>query len=36
MTDGQIGRHLIQTRDGVRWDSAMINDRQILEMMTDL
>ena len=36
MTDGQIGRHLVQTRDGVRWDSAMINNRQILEMMTDL
>jgi hypothetical protein len=36
MTEGMIGRHIGQTPDGVKWDSAMINDRQILEMMTDL
>lgn len=36
MTEGMIGRHIGQTPDGVAWDSAMINDRQILEMMADL
>ena len=36
MTEGMIGRHIGQTPDGVKWDSAMINDRQILEMMGDL
>jgi hypothetical protein len=36
MTEGQIGRHIGQTPDGVKWDSACINDRQITEMMEDL
>jgi hypothetical protein len=36
MSEGQVGRMLGQTRDGVRWDSAKINDRQINEMMAEL
>ena len=36
MVEGQIGRHLLQTPDGVTWDSAKINDRQINEMMAEL
>ena len=36
MTDGQIGRHLVQTRDGVRWDDEAINEEEMLEMMTEL
>ena len=36
MTEGQIGRHLLQTPDGVKWDSAKINDFQLVEMMADL
>lgn len=36
MMEGMIGRHLMQTPDGVKWDSACINDRQINEMMSDL
>ena len=36
MTDGQIGRHLVQTRDGVRWDDPAINAAEMLDMMTDL
>ncbi len=33
---GQIGRHLGQTPDGVKWDSAKINDFQINEMLQSL
>jgi hypothetical protein len=36
MTEGQIGRYLMQTPDGVKWDSAMINDFQINDLMKDL
>ena len=36
MTDGQIGRHLVQTRDGVRWDSCAIDADEMNEMMVDL
>ena len=36
MTEGQIGRHLVQTRDGVRWDDAAIDAAEMLDMMTDL
>ena len=36
MTDGQIGRHLVQTRDGVRWDDPAIDAAEMLDMMTDL
>jgi len=36
MTDGQIGRHLVQTRDGVRWDSVAIDADEMNDMMADL
>jgi hypothetical protein len=36
MTDGQIGRMLGETPDGVKWNSACINDREMVEMMADL
>lgn len=36
MTDGQIGRHLVTTGDGVRWDDEAINEEEMLEMMTEL
>ena len=36
MTEGQIGRCLGQTPDGVKWDSACINDREMVEMMGEL
>ena len=36
MTDGQIGRHLVQTRDGVRWDDEAIDAEEMLEMMQEL
>jgi hypothetical protein len=36
MTDGQIGRHLVTTGDGVRWDDESINEEEMLEMMTEL
>jgi hypothetical protein len=36
MTDGQIGRHLVQTRDGVRWDDEAINEEEMIEMMQEL
>jgi hypothetical protein len=36
MTDGQIGRHLVKTRDGVRWDSCAIDADEMNEMMADL
>jgi hypothetical protein len=36
MTKGQIGRHMKQTPDGVKWDSACINDLEMVEMMGEL
>ena len=36
MTEGQIGRHLVTTGDGVRWDDEAINEEEMLEMMTEL
>jgi len=36
MTEGQIGRHLLQTPDGVRWDDSKIDAQEMLDMMTDL
>ena len=36
MTDGQIGRHLETTGDGVRWDDPAIDAAEMLEMMTEL
>jgi hypothetical protein len=36
MTDGQIGRMLGQTRDGVRWNDPAIDADAMVEMMADL
>lgn len=36
MTEGQIGRHLVSTPDGIRWDDDTINADEMLEMMTEL
>lgn len=36
MTKGQIGRHLGSTPDGVAWDSAEIDSRQMEQLMADL
>ena len=36
MTEGQIGRHLVNTPDGIRWDDEAINADEMLEMMTEL
>jgi len=36
MTKGQIGRHLLQTPDGVRWDDSKIDAQEMLDMMTEL
>ena len=36
MTEGQIGRHLVSTPDGIRWDDDTINAEEMLEMMTEL
>jgi hypothetical protein len=36
MMNGQIGRHMVQTRDGVRWDDEAINEEEMIEMMQAL
>ena len=36
MTEGQIGRHLVTTGDGVRWDDEAIDAEEMLEMMQEL
>ena len=36
MTDGQIGRHLVKTGDGLRWDDPAIDADEMNEMMADL
>ena len=36
MTEGQIGRLLLKTGDGVRWDDPKIDAAEMVEMMTDL
>jgi hypothetical protein len=36
MTDGQIGRMLGQTRDGVKWNDPAIDEAEMLEMMGEL
>ena len=36
MTDGQIGRMLGSTKDGVRWDDEAINEEEMIEMMQEL
>ena len=36
MTHGQIGRYLVETGDGVRWDDEAINEEEMIEMMTEL
>jgi hypothetical protein len=36
MTDGMIGRHLVQTKDGVRWDDPAISAAEMLDLMGDL
>ena len=36
MTEGQIGRFLGSTEDGVRWDDESINGEEMVSMMTEL
>jgi len=36
MTEGQIGRFIGETGDGVRWDDPAINATEMNEMMADL
>ena len=36
MTDGQIGRMLGKTADGVKWNDPAIDADAMVEMMTDL
>ena len=36
MTDGQIGRHLVTTGDGVAWNDPKIDADEMNEMMADL
>ena len=36
MTDGQIGRMLCKTGDGVRWDDPAIDEDEMNEMMWEL
>jgi hypothetical protein len=36
MTEGQIGRHLLTTGDGVRWDDEAINAEEMTEMFQEL
>ena len=36
MMDGQIGRYLVKTGDGVRWDDANIDANEMNEMMLEL
>ena len=36
MTQGQIGRHLETTGDGVAWNDSAINTAEMEEMMADL
>ena len=36
MTDGQIGRHLEKTGDGVRWDDPAIDTEEMSEMLWEL
>jgi len=36
MTDGMIGRHLVTTGDGVRWDDPAIDADEMNAMMGDL
>jgi hypothetical protein len=36
MTHGQIGRYLVSTGDGVRWDSCAIDADEMNDMMVDL
>jgi hypothetical protein len=36
MTDGLIGRYLVKTGDGVRWDDPAINADEMVEMMVQL
>jgi len=36
MTHGMIGRHLVQTPDGVHWDNPDINHDEMNEMMKEL
>jgi hypothetical protein len=36
MTDGQIGRFIGETDDGVRWDDPAIDADEMAEMMAEL
>ena len=36
MTDGQIGRHLVTTGDGVAWNDPKIDSDEMNEMLADL
>ena len=36
MTEGQIGRHLLTTGDGVAWDSPAIDAQEMNDMLWDL
>ena len=36
MTQGQIGRHLLTTGDGVKWNDHRIDEDEMLEMMLEL
>ncbi len=36
MTDGMIGRHLVETGDGVRWDDPAIDADEMVAMMNEL
>jgi len=36
MTDGQIGRHLVTTGDGVAWNDPKIDSDEMVDMMVEL
>jgi len=36
MTDGQIGRHLVTTGDGVAWNDPKIDSDEMVAMMVEL
>ncbi len=36
MMDGQIGKHLCKTGDGVRWDDSNIDVNEMNEMLWEL
>ena len=36
MVDGQIGRHLVKTGDGVAWNDPKIDEDEMNEMLAEL